>query len=208
MNCWCCTLHFPSKLYEAHTESLTCKNLSKLNKSISCLRSILWKSFSLVDNIIIKLHNIGSTYRYKTVSKVLSNSVLMAHFCNIYWAATICWALLGTENSDEQKRHDLCPHRGCTNTAQISQNYEHEMKRESDVAQSYPTLCDPMDYSLPGSSVHGIFQTRILERVAISFSRRSSRLRDWTQVSCIVGRCFTVWATREVLKYETWNNAG
>ena len=49
---------------------------------------------------------------------------------------------------------------------------------ESEVAQSCPTLCDPMDCSLPGSSVHGIFQARILEWVAISFSRRSSRPRD------------------------------
>ena len=69
---------------------------------------------------------------------------------------------------------------------------------ESEVAQSCLTLCDPMDYSPPGFSVHGIFQARILEWVAISFSRRSSRPRDWTQVSRIIGRCFTVWATREV----------
>ena len=55
-----------------------------------------------------------------------------------------------------------------------------------------------MDCSLPSSSIHGILQARILEWVAISFSRGSSRPRDWTQVSCIIGRCFTVWATREV----------
>ena len=60
------------------------------------------------------------------------------------------------------------------------------------------TLCGPMDFSLPGSSVHGILlQARILEWVAISFSRRSSQPRDWTQVSCIAGRFFTIWATRE-----------
>ena len=69
---------------------------------------------------------------------------------------------------------------------------------ESEVAQSCPTLCNPMDCSLPGSTIHGIFQARILEWVAISFSRRSSQPRDWTQVSHTVGRCFTVWATREV----------
>ena len=46
------------------------------------------------------------------------------------------------------------------------------------VTQSSQTLCDPMDCSLPGSSVHGILQTRILEWVAISFSRGSSQLRD------------------------------
>ena len=58
--------------------------------------------------------------------------------------------------------------------------------------------CDTMDYSLPGFSIHGISQSRILEWVAISFSRRSSWPRDWTWVSRIVGRRFTVWATREV----------
>ena len=70
----------------------------------------------------------------------------------------------------------------------------------SEVAQSCQTLCDLMDCSPPGSTTHGIFQARILEWVAISFSRRSSRPRDWTHVShmvSIVGRRFTVWATRE-----------
>ena len=52
----------------------------------------------------------------------------------------------------------------------------------SEVAQSCPTLCDPMDCSIPGSSVHGIFQARVLEWVAISFSRGSSQPRDQTQV--------------------------
>ena len=59
------------------------------------------------------------------------------------------------------------------------------------------TLCDPMDYSPPGSSVHGILQARILDGVAISFSRGSSRPRNRTQVSYIAGRFFTNWAMRE-----------
>ena len=65
------------------------------------------------------------------------------------------------------------------------------------VSQLCSTLCDPMDCNSPGSSVHEILQARILEWVAISFSRGSSQLRDQTQVSCIAGRCFTIWATRE-----------
>ena len=56
------------------------------------------------------------------------------------------------------------------------------------VTQSCLTLCDPMDYSLPGSSVHGILQIIILEWVAISSSRESSQLRDWTQVSLHCGQ--------------------
>ena len=63
-----------------------------------------------------------------------------------------------------------------------------------EVTQSCLTLCDPMDYSPPGSSVHGIFQARVLEWVAISFSRRFSPPRNRTRVSCIIGRCFTIWA--------------
>ena len=56
-------------------------------------------------------------------------------------------------------------------------------RSESEVAQPCPTLCDPMGCSLPGSSVHGIFQARVLEWVAISFSRGSSQPRDRTRVS-------------------------
>ena len=64
------------------------------------------------------------------------------------------------------------------------------------VAQSCLTLCNPMDCSPPGSSVHGILQARILDWVAMSF-RGSSQLRDQTQVSRIAGGFFTVWVTRE-----------
>ena len=60
------------------------------------------------------------------------------------------------------------------------------------VIQLCLTLHDPMDYSPPGSSVHGILQARILQWVAIPFSRASSRPRDQTQVSCITGRFFTI----------------
>ena len=63
---------------------------------------------------------------------------------------------------------------------------------ESEVAQSCPTLCDPMDCSLPGSSVRGIFQAIVLEWIAISFSRGSSQPRERTWVSRIVDRRVTV----------------
>ena len=64
------------------------------------------------------------------------------------------------------------------------------------VTQSYPTLCDPMDYT-----VHGILQTRILEWVAFPFSRGSSQPKNWTQASRIAGEFFTSWATREAQEY-------
>ena len=63
---------------------------------------------------------------------------------------------------------------------------------ENEVPHSHPTLCDPMDHSLPGSSVHGIFQARILEWVSVSFSRGSSRPRDQTRLSHTVGRSLTI----------------
>ena len=64
-------------------------------------------------------------------------------------------------------------------------------------AQSCLTLCDPMDYT-----VHGILQARILEWVAVPFSRGSSWPRNWTGVSCIAGRFFINWAIREALEKE------
>ena len=70
-------------------------------------------------------------------------------------------------------------------------------------AQSFPALCEPMDCRPPGSSVHGLLQARILEWVIISFSRGFSWPGDRTQVSCIPGRFFTVWATGETLFYLT-----
>ena len=77
-----------------------------------------------------------------------------------------------------------------------------EPQSQSEVTQSCPTLGDPVDCSPPSSSVHGVLQARVLEWVAISFSRGSSRPRDRTQVSCIAGRRFNLWATRETLSHK------
>ena len=69
------------------------------------------------------------------------------------------------------------------------------------VTQSCLTLCDHMDCSLPGSSVHGILQARILQ-YAIPFLGGSSQTRDWTWVSCIAGRFFTIWITMNLLNLK------
>ena len=74
------------------------------------------------------------------------------------------------------------------------------------VTQSCPPLCDPMDCSPPGSSVHGILQARILEWVAIPFSRGSSWTRDWTWVSFIAGRFFTTCTTITFRSLPFWVN--
>ena len=65
------------------------------------------------------------------------------------------------------------------------------------VAQSSSTLCDPMDCSPQPPLSMGVLQARIVEWVAMPSSRGSSQPRDWTQVSHIAGRFFTIWATRE-----------
>ena len=67
----------------------------------------------------------------------------------------------------------------------------HGVAKESDLTKQLLTHCDPMDYNPPGSSVHGILQSRILKCVAISFFRGSSQSKDQTQVSCIAGGFFT-----------------
>ena len=74
--------------------------------------------------------------------------------------------------------------------------------KEGEVTQLCLTLCDPMNYSLSGSSIHGIFQARVLKWVAISFSRGSYRPKDQTWISSIAGRHFTIWVTREVLAVD------
>ena len=71
------------------------------------------------------------------------------------------------------------------------------------VSQSCLALSDPMDCSPPGSSVRGILQARILERVATPFSKGSPRPRDQIRMSCIADRFFTVWAIREALLFKT-----
>ena len=86
-------------------------------------------------------------------------------------------------------------------------------------AQSCPTLCDTMDYSAPVSSVHGISQARILEWVAISYSKGLSWLRDWICVSCIGRWVLNVWEIVKVAQscptlcnphrlYSPWNSPG
>ena len=62
-----------------------------------------------------------------------------------------------------------------------------------------PSLCDPVEYSPPGSSVPGISQTRILKWVVITFPRGSSQPRDQTWVSHVAGRVFTIWASEQTL---------
>ena len=83
----------------------------------------------------------------------------------------------------EAKRPQLCSRGNFQHIFTLTAREVWKCESESEVAQSCPTLCDPMACSLPGSSIHGIFQARVLEWGAIAFSRGSSRPRDRSQVS-------------------------
>ena len=82
---------------------------------------------------------------------------------------------------------------------------ERVVLRNVSVGQSCLTLCDPMNCTLPGSSVHGVLQARILEWVVIPFSRGSYQSRDGTWVSHIASRFFTIWTTREPQKCKMYH---
>ena len=123
--------------------------------------------------------------------------MISVHFQGKPFNITVIQVYALTSNAEEAERFydllELTPPQKCP-----FHYRESERKKESEVSWSCPTLCDPMDCSLSRSFVHGIFQARVLEWDAISFSRGSSQPRDGTWVSHIVGRRFTIWATREV----------
>ena len=104
---------------------------------------------------------------------------------------TLQWRL---EESDDKHTNETTEAGGSKRGNGI-ENYSGE--GWSEVKWSRSVVSDSSDWSPPGSSVHGIFQAIVLEWLAISFSRGSSQPRDRTQVSHIVDRRFTVWATRE-----------
>ena len=114
----------------------------------------------------------------------------------LYFLLEVLWAILSAKNGSK-----LFFTSGCLiasiSFAKLAVFYLLYCLCTRSVAQSCRTLCNSVDCSLPGFSVHGILQARILEWVTISFSRGSSRPRDRTQVSHIGGRHFNLWATRE-----------
>ena len=120
--------------------------------------------------------------------------MISVHFQGKPFNITVIQVYALTSNAEEAERFydllELTPPQKCP-----FHYRESERKKESEVSWSCPTLCDPMDCSLSRSFVHGIFQARVLEWDAISFSRGSSQPRDGTWVSHIVGRRFTIWAT-------------
>ena len=131
---------------------------------------------------------------YTTEARLWSNNP------RVQWTSRTRWQSLLGGDIQGAKGGEIASYRG--NWSQVSSLATKESKKGpslaiplivkwSEVAQLCPTLCDSMNCSLPGSSVHGIFQAIVLEWIAISFSRGSSRPRDRTRVSRIVDRHFT-----------------
>ena len=160
----------------------------------------IWKQcrYPLTDELIKKLWHIYTMEYYSAIKRNEFEAVLgrwmnlkyaiqnevnqkeKNNYINTYITESRKMVLMNLFVGQEQR----CRHR--------EQTFVHSNRRsESEVAQSCLTLCDPMDCSLPCSSVRGILQARILEWVAISFSRRSSQPRDETRVSCIAGIFFS-----------------
>ena len=122
----------------------------------------------------------------------------------IYWApaSTGSWPIPAGDPGRTPCPLQLSEYWGRLRHAQLTQGrMNREMPQRQHLswafAKPFPTLCNPMECSLPGSSVHGTSQARILEWVATSFSRGSSRLRVRSGVSYFAGRFFSIWATRE-----------
>ena len=117
------------------------------------------------------------------------------YFQKRFWAQTILAKIifqLSLQCSLDCFKHTHTHTHTHTHNGEASNCFYKASVSESEVAQSCPTLCDPMDCSLPGSSVHGILQARVLEWGTIAFARGSSRPRDRTRVSRILGRRFNL----------------
>ena len=120
---------------------------------------------------------------------------------------TVVMVQIDGDCSYEIRRRLLLERKVMTNLDSILKNRGVTLPTElnwTEGAQSCLTLCNPVDCSPPGSSIHGILQARILEWVAISSSRGSSQLRVQTQVSRIIGRRFNLWATRKGLQSQSY----
>ena len=145
------------------------------------------------------------------VIKEIHIKTTMSYYLTPEWASSKSPLVINAGEGVE-KRESSCTIGGNVNCCShykkqyggslIKLKYSYHMIQQSHailclVAQSCPTLCTLLECSPPGLSVHGVSQARTLEWVAISFSRGSSWLRNWTRVFCIAGGFFTSWATRE-----------
>ena len=180
-------------MFASNCSFLTCIKMSQEAGKVVCY-SHLFENFLL----FVVIHTVKG---FVIVNKAEIDVFLeLSCFMMIQWMFTT-WSLVPLPFVNSVLTSEVLD--SCTVEAWLGEFWAllcyHVKESESEVAQSCPTLCDPMDCSLPCSSVHGIFQARVLEWVTISLSRGSSRPRDRTWISRVVGRCCNLWATREAL---------
>ena len=148
----------------------------------------IWNTISIFNHICIHLQNFiwtrgwvesswDKNYRVNLSINYIQEQLLLK--LNTLWSV---WPLSGGTNSKERNKEIY------------KEIYNCIFPMLCFVTQSGSTLHDPIDCSPLGSSVHGILQARILEWVAMLSFRESSQSRNWTQVSRIAGRFFTIWA--------------
>ena len=180
-----CEYFVDSLFEEAQKVGAKCLSPTEQKKQVSVHKSFLSWCFSKYGPLEVK-----------TVFVLIVRYYLLF---SLYWVCTDIAKAMVNKTGSSGGTEAVAPHSTsnyCTLFLAL-EGSEKWKETESEVAQSCLTLCDPVDCSPPRSSVHGILQARILEWVAISFSRGSSRPRGWTQISRIVGRRFNLWATRE-----------
>ena len=166
--------------------------------AVDCVVSkLFWDNHELEDNLLLTTRTIKKEiwpvhdYFYAKILWFYLN----IRVSRVFGYLSVCLYWDEKKTSVKYKRLDV----ECTQLqSEASQDFKIACV-ESCKSASHICVSKPMDCSLPGSSVLGILHARILEWVAILFSRGSSLLRDQTQVSCIAVRFFTIWANREAL---------
>ena len=158
------------------------------------------------DRIWLPFKNIVFFFKVNRISE------LKAILGIIYWAMFLKLQHTQSSLTDLQLVRRMVWGPSCETCYRNAESQAPSRHIESEVLVTYlcPTLCDPMDCSLPDSSVQGVLQERIPEWVAIPFSKGSSQPRDQTRVSCSAGSFFTVWATREAILsvFISWRSPG
>ena len=179
-------------LYAYSNLYLMVDNVIKLINSLSIYKFNVFKSSFFTHFLHILLHLL----HIYTFYFIFYTYLIYLHICNLLnaWLEIACIYCICNSKYIDKPKWNL--YLSLKLKFLISNIMSKFIQKLCEVTESCPSLCDPMDHSLPGSSIHGIFQARVLEWVAILFSRGSSQPRDW---NCIAGICFTIWATREAL---------
>ena len=189
---------YPNKKSNSHT-SLSLSLTPSITKPY-------W--FSLLNSVSLSSHSYPLCHCFGLSSQVFSmKQPLNISICGSSPSSSLCSFWGFQKSCCETKSNHITPH--CFPIVYRIKyklwGLVHRTFHEVIVIQSCPILCDLMECSPPGSSVRGILQARIMEWVAISFSRGSSQLRDWTWVSPHYRQTLYQLSHREAKPFITWS---